>query len=264
MSIDDLKQTENSLKTHIGKAFLSERVVMRGKDLHNQLGDRQWMDVFLYAITGREFSKEQLRFLNFMWVASSYPDAGIWPNQVAALGGTARATASLSLVAGLAVSEAKIYGRRPERKILDFFYRAAEAEDNGCAIEDFIRQELAERKVIAGYGRPLARIDERIPHTLKLIEELDLHHGRYFKLAFKVYDYLNRERGLSINIAALNTAVIADMGMTTEEYQQFVTVGFITGMTPCYQDARSRPEGSFFPMRCENLVYNGQEHRNWP
>lgn len=263
MSIEDLNRLESLLETHIGKAFLSERVVMRGKDLHHELGDRQWMDVFLYAITGRQFTESQLRFLNFMWVASSYPDPGIWPNQVAALGGSARSTASLSLLAGLAVSEAKIYGRRPERKILDFFHRAACAEDVGISIEDFILQELSERRIVAGYGRPLARVDERIPHTLKLIEELGLEKGRYFQLAFKVYEYLKRERNLSINIAALNTAIIADMGMSTEEYQQFLTVVFITGIAPCYQDARARPEGSFFAMRCENLNYRGHEYRRW-
>ena len=263
MNIDDLQRAEVFLETRIGKAFLSERVVMRGKDLHNELGDRQWMDVFLFAITGRQLTENQLRFLNFMWVASSYADPGIWPNQAAALGGSARATASLSLIAGLAVSEAKIYGRRPERKILDFFLRVSSAEDAGTTVEAFIQQELKERKIIAGYGRPLARIDERIPHTLKLIEELGLEKGRYFQLAFKVYEYLKNERGLSINIAALNTAVIADMGISTEEYQQFLTVVFITGIAPCYQDAQARPEGSFFPMRCDNLDYDGHEYRRW-
>ena len=125
MSIDHLLQAEDRLVTDMGKAFLTERVVLRGKDLHHELGDRSWKEVFLYAITGREFSTEQVRFLNFMWVASSYPDPGIWPNQAAALGGTARTTASLAMIAGLSISEAKIYGRRPERKILDFFLRAS-------------------------------------------------------------------------------------------------------------------------------------------
>lgn len=263
MSIDHLLQAEDRLVTDMGKAFLTERVVLRGKDLHHELGDRSWKEVFLYAITGREFSTEQVRFLNFMWVASSYPDPGIWPNQAAALGGTARTTASLAMIAGLSISEAKIYGRRPERKILDFFLRAGAAEDAGTTIEEFIDKELTERKLIAGYGRPLARLDERIPHTLTLAEELGLNGGRYFKMALRVYQYLNDKRGLAMNIAALNTAIVADMGFTPEEYQIFLTVVFVTGIAPSYRDAKSKPEGSFFPMRCENLMYSGPGPRSW-
>ncbi len=263
MNIEDLKAVENVLEGALGKAFLSERVVMRGKDLHHELAQRDWLSVLVYAITGREFTDNQLRYMNFMWIATSYPDAGIWPNQAASLGGTVRTTPSLSLVAGVAISEARLYGRKPDRRVLDFFYRAADKLDAGALLEQVVEEEIAERKVVYGYGRPLVRLDERVAHTLKVIEELGLDQGRYFNIALDVYRYLKKSRGLSVNIAAIYASTMADMGFSTEEYQLFLTLIFSAGMIPCYLDAKRRPEGSFFPVSCENLVYSGVETRSW-
>ncbi len=263
MSVSNLIDLENGYSTDMGKAFLSERVVLRGRDLHREFGDRDWFSVFLFAITGREFSDEHLQFMNFMWVASSYPDPGIWPNQAAALGASARTTPSLALISGLAISEASIYGRKPERKALDFFYRAGRALDSGQSIANIVEDELKARKILFGYGRPLASTDERISHTMRKIKQLGLDAGKHFQLALAVADYLGDTRNLTMNVAAVNTAVIADIGLSPEEYQIWVTTGFITGMAPCYLDARRRQEGGFFPIRCTSLNYEGVPQRRW-
>lgn len=263
MSIEDLKAAESGLEGALGKAFLAERVVMRGKDLHHELGKQDWLSVLVYAITGREYTENQLRYMNFMWVATSYPDAGIWPNQAASLGGSARTTPSLSLVAGLAISEARLYGRKPDRRAMDFFYRAGAKLDDGASLEEVVEEEIRLRKVVFGYGRPLVRLDERVAHTLKVIEDLGLSEGRYFKLALDVHRYLKASRGLSLNIAAISSSTMADMGFSTEEYQLFLTLVFFAGMVPCYQDAKRRPEGAFFPVACNRVVYNGVPERRW-
>lgn len=263
-----MKQTplllsESIWNTKIGKAFLCERTVLRGKDLHHDLGDWDWFAVYLYGITGREFTEEQVTMLSYFWVASSYADPSIWPNHVAALGGTVRTTSSLSSMAGLAISEATIYGRRPERKALDFFYRALKDKKDNAALEDILEQEMQHKKTIYGYGRPLASLDERIPHTLAKAKSLGLDQGEHLKLAFEIYRYLKAKKGLSINISAINTAIVADIGLSPEEYQLFLTPCFITGIEPCYVDARDKTEGSFFPVRCSNIQYKGRARRSW-
>lgn len=263
MSIQYLLESEDLLTTDMGKAFLCERAVMRGKDIHNELGDMDWFRMNLFSITGREFSDEQIRLLNYFWVATSYPDPSIWPNHVAALAGSVRSTVSLAMMAGMAISEASIYGRRPERRALDFFYRAKGRVDCGEKLQDIVESELETHGVIYGYGRPLAKIDERIPHTLKLVSELGLDNGKHFKLALEIYELLKQTRGLSMNIAAVNTSLVADIGLTVEEYQQFLTPCFMTGMAPCYIDARDKPEGGFFPVRCESIEYRGTPKRKW-
>ncbi|WP_250654825.1 hypothetical protein [Alkalimarinus coralli] len=263
MTIEDLALSENKLVTSMGKAYLCDRVVMRGKDLHNELGQLDWFSLYFFSITGRMLKESELKLLNFFWVGTSYPDSSIWPNHISALAGSSRSTSSLSLMAGMAVSEASIYGRRPERKALDFFYRAGKAVDNGVSVEDFVDEQIKQKKTIYGYGRPLARIDERVPHTLKLVEELGLDKGKHLAIALKVYHYLNDTKGLSMNIAAIDAALGADLGLSPEEYQLFMSPCFIAGMVPCYQDTRDRAEGSFFPVRCEKIIYSGHPIRKW-
>ncbi|RZU38357.1 hypothetical protein EV700_2288 [Fluviicoccus keumensis] len=263
MSHQPLLDHEHVWNTRIGKAFLCERTVMRGKDLHHELGDWDWFKLYLYGITGRELADNQIRMLSYFWVATSYADPSIWPNHVAALGGSVRSTASLSCMAGLAISEASIYGRRPEKRALDFFYRTAAALDKGDTLAAVVEREIRERKTIYGYGRPLAKMDERIPHTLQKAKQLGLAEGRYLRLALDVYRYLKAEKGLSMNISAVNTAIVADIGLSPEEYQLFLTPCFITGIAPCYIDARDKPEGAFFPMRCESLSGETRPKRVW-
>ena len=263
MNHKHLLDTENRWVTTKGKAFLSDRVVMHGKNLHTELGDYEWLHLYLFSILGRDPGKNVAKMLSHYWVASSYPDAAIWPNHVTALAGTVRSTASLALMAGLSVSEASIYGRRPEVRALDFFYRAGQWCDGGGALTEFVEKEKSAGRILYGYGRPMANSDERIPHTLDKAKELGLDKGRHLKIAFEVYEHLKEKYDYSINVAAVHAGLAADMGFTCQEYQLLLTPGFVAGMAPCYQDARDRPEGSFFPVRCSSVVYDGPAKQDW-
>lgn len=258
-----LLPTEQQWKTSKGKAFLSERAVMHGKDVHTELGEHEWLRLYLFSVLGRDPGDNVSKMLNYYWVATSYPDPSIWPNHVTALAGTVRSTASLSLMAGLSVSEASIYGRRPEVRALDFFYRAGKWCDAEGKLIDFVDAEKAKGRTIYGYGRPLAKTDERIAPTLAKAEEYGFGSGRYLKMALDVYDHLHSTFGYSMNVAAIHAALAADMGLSCQEYQLFLTPCFVTGMVPCYQDTRDRPEGGFFPVRCASIVYKGQDKREW-
>tara|TARA_R110001583_G_scaffold191937_1_gene357857 strand:+ start:1840 stop:2643 length:804 start_codon:yes stop_codon:yes gene_type:complete len=263
MSHKRLLDTESRWVTRKGKAYLSDRVVMHGKDLHKELGNYDWIHLYLFSILGRDPGENVAKMLNYYWVSTSYPDASIWPNHVTALAGTARSTASLALVAGMSVSEASIYGRRPEVRALDFFYRARQWCDAGGALTDFVDKEKSAGRTIYGYGRPLAKSDERIFYTLEKAEEYGLSGGRHLRMALDVHEYLLEKYGYSMNVAAVHAGLAADMGLSCQEYQLFLTPCFVTGMAPCYQDARDNPEGSFFPIRCSNIVYEGTAKRDW-
>lgn len=263
MSHRRLLETESHWKTKRGKAYLTERVVMHGRDLHKQLGDYEWLHLYLFSVLGRDPGEDVYRLLNYFYVATSFPDASIWPNHVTALGGTARTTPSMALMAGMSISEASIFGRRPEVRALDFFYRAGRWCDEGGSLSEFVEQEKSKGRILYGYGRPLARNDERIPHALEKARELGFAEGRYLNMALDVYDYLNSKYGYSMNIGAIYSSLAADVGLSCQEYQLFMTPIFLAGMVPCYLDAYDKPEGAFFPMRCSSIVYNGPAKRDW-
>jgi citrate synthase len=263
MSHKKLLQSEDCLVTEVGKAYLRERVVMRGKDLHHDLGDLDWFAVHLYSITGRIFKEKELELLNYIWSSTSYPDPSIWPNNTAALAGSVRSTASLAMAAGLINSEATLFGGRPLKKTQDFFLRAKKAKNNGLSLEQIVEQEIKNNGVIFGYGRPLANVDERVPHTIKKVQELGFADGECVKMALEINDYLVETRKIAMNIVALDGAIGADFGFTPEEFHLYMNLCFYAGQPACYLDAVEKPEGSFFPVRCSSITFDGVRRRSW-
>jgi len=263
VSNEVLIQHEDKIITKMGKAFLSERVVYRGKDLHKDLKNISWLELFTYGITGKRFNQVEINMLNFIWVSTSYPDKSIWPNHITALAASSRSTPSLGLSIGMSVCEASIYGGRPFKIGIDFFLRAGESIKNGVELALFIDHELIKNKTIYGYGRPLASSDERIPHVVNFAKEQGLADGQHLKIALELAALMKEKKGLSMNVAAIYTALGADLGFSPEQFHLFMTPCFFAGMPPCYIEAKENPAGSFLPIRCDRIHYSGHKKRSW-
>jgi hypothetical protein len=259
-----LERCEDNWVTAMGAWFPEGRVVLRGKDVLNDLGHRPWMELFLYGITGRE-SPSLARLIEGIWAIScSYPEPRIWNNRVAALAGTTRSTGVLAVASAIAVTEATVYGLRPIKGAMDFFYRADRKLKEGRSLWEVLRQELRNHRVISGFGRPLVSEDERVRPLLKLAGTLGAAEGYYVQLAFQVHDALKNSRyKYQINVAALAAAILADQGLSTDELYHLATLAFVAGMFPCYIDTRDKPEGSFFPLRTTRINYRGAPMRVW-
>lgn len=261
-----LLEHEDNWTTAMGACFPgTDRVAYRDKDLLQDMARMPWMAVLLYGITGREFTAQELRLFEGIWtICTSYPDPRLWNNRVAALAGTARSTAATAIGAANAVSEATLYGRRPDIKSIDLLLRARQWLGEGHDLDRFIRQELAQRRVLPGYGRPITQRDERIQPMLGLAEELGLGGGEHVKLAFAIEEHLLKGRWrLHMNIAALLAGLMADLSFTPTEYYHFMVLSFSAGMLPCYVDALNQPAGTLFPLRCARINYCGQPSRQW-
>jgi len=257
---------EDHWVTSMGAWFPGERVVFRGKDLFHDLKDLRWMALLLYGITGRMFDENQVRLFEGMWVLStSYPDPRLWNNRIAALAGTARSTAALAIGAANAVSEASLYGRRPDIRAIDFLLRTQVQLSKGADLEELVTVELKKYRRIFGYGRPVTSKDERIDPMITLARELGFSEGSYVRLAFAVQGILLQGRWrLYMNIAALLAALAADQGLSRHEYYQFMVLSFSGGMFPCYIDALNKPQGTLFPLRCDRIKsVDGKPRRMW-
>lgn len=261
----DLSAHEDCWKTVMGMVFPGERVIVRGMDLFKDLRDIRWMDLFLYAVTGRRFSENQIRLFETIWaLGTSYPDPRIWNNRIVSLAGTARSTCSLGIGAAVAVSEARIYGRGVDVRAIDFFFRAKRRRDEGASLQEIVSDELAKFRGIPGYGRPMRNVDERIEPVCAVARELGLGDGVYLKLAFDVEAALLEGRfRIKMNAAALGAALAADMGLSTHEYYRYLIPSFLGGMLPCYAEAAERTEGVFLPISCDRVEYTGPAHRHW-
>lgn len=260
------RMAENAghLRTRVGACYPGSRAVFRGHDLHAELKDMDWIELYVFGITGRRFSPVQLRLLQAIWTYTSYPDARIWNNRIAALAGTARSTGTLGMAAALGVSEASIYGGGIIVRAVDFLLRTKISLDRGADLAECIRLELKEHRSIGGYGRPIASGDERIHPMLTLAASLDLDKGPYMRLAYAVDEVLLAGRWrMKMNYAALVAALGADLGFSAREFYMFVFPAFLAGMAPCFIEASERPPGLVFPVAQADIQYEGVQPRAW-
>lgn len=261
---DSLQAGVGRLKSRMGAFFPGERAVFRGHDLHADLKDMDWIELYLLGITGRRFSPAQIRLVHALWVNTSYPDARIWNNRVAALAGTARSTGNLGVAAALAVSEAHIYGRGNEIQAITFFIDTCRKLAAGSSLAACVAEEMARHRRIAGYGRPLVNADERIAPTMALARELGLHDGAHLRLAYQVEQFLlDSGRPLRMNYGCLVSALGADLGLTPREFYLLMFPSFLAGIPPCYLEASERPAGALLPLPCTHIAYEGKAKRAW-
>jgi citrate synthase len=262
--VSKLEQSEDRWVTRMGAWFPGERVVFRGKDLHVDLGNETWPDVHLFGITGYRFNDAELSLINAMWVMTSFPDPRLWNNRIAALAGTVRSTGTLGIAAAIAASEAALYGGQPLIRAFDFFRRAWRGVKDGGGLANFVVTELSQHRSIAGFGRPIVREDERIEHILAKARKLGLDNGPHTRLAFEVEEILLKKRyRLKLNYAGLSAALCADMEFNPRQFYFASMLGFLAGMPPCYLDGLEHPEGTFFPLRCDRVKYEGVPPRRW-
>lgn len=258
-----LREHMGRLRTHMGACFPGSHAVFRGHDLHVVLKDMDWVALYVFGITGRRFSVQQIQLLQAIWVYTSYPDARLWNNRVAALATSARSSSNLGMAAALAVSEATVYGGRAGVQAMGFLLRANQAIKNGADIEKEVLSEARKRRIY-GYGRPINSIDERIPWMMALVRRLGFDQGEHLRLAFEVERILlPRYPQLRMNYAALHAALIADMGLSVREYQLLRIPTFLAGMAPCSAEAAKKPEGVLFPTPCDEIAYEGVGKRPW-
>lgn len=259
-----LQENAGGLKSSMGAFFPGSHVIFRGHDLHTELKDMDWVELYVFGITGRRFSPAQLRLMHAIWTYTSYPDVRLWNNRVAALAGSARSTGTLGVAAALAVSEASIYGRGIDIRVIDFLIRTRKQLDEGGTLADCVSVELETHRSIAGYGRPLINGDERNQPMLDLARSLGQDQGPYLQLAFAIEDILLTGRWrMRMNYGGVVAALAADLGLSPKEYYLFMFPAFLAGMQPCFIEASERPEGTLYPMSCADILYEGRAQRSW-
>lgn len=263
--INILLSFEDNWATTMGGSTPGESVRLRGKDLLHGFRDNNWMQILLYGITGRMFEESQCKLFQSIWsISTSFPEPRVWNNRVSSLAATSRSTGTLGVAAGIAVSEASIYGQGPMVWVMSFLLRAKTKIAAGKNLDQVIDEELEKYNRIYGFGRPIAESDERIVPLMEIASKLGYADGEYVQLLLKIQDKLRGgPRNLEMNVAALDAALCADQGLDVREFYYFMSLCFSAGIIFCNLDANQKNEGAFFPIRCSRILYQGHEIRQW-
>lgn len=235
-----------------GIAYFGEQVVVHGKDLHHECLDLSFVHYFLFCATGRWFDEVRARVWERLWISTGYPDPRLWCNRIAGYLGSARVDPGLAMAAAMAASNSTTYGLRALRAayLVQADIPKAPAERDG-----WIVKQLATRRILAGYGRPVGGQDERIAAALKVLVDAGLHAGPALKRSFWLHHELGRRKGIHLNIAGAWGAIAIDFGLSIREYEAFMLLMLTPGHAGVYADQRSRRPFGFLPGYQTRCVY---------
>ena len=67
-----------------------------------------------------------------------------------------------------------------------------------------------------------------------------------------------------MNYAGYASARFLDMGFSSIEIYRFTVHSLYIGLLPCYSEAFDAESGTFLPIACEDILYEGREERPLP
>jgi len=266
MSWERYAEHRDRVTSRFGGWTIGGESTMHGYNIHQQLGvHATWMQTMLLSATGKLPSSSHADFIEKIFILTGYPDARLWCNRVAALAGDAKCTATSSYSAGISSAEATLYGRQADYKAALLLSEAKRLYDHGGdeALSHFIENQLKVKRAVYGFGRPLLKADERIAPLSKEAIKLGLTEGSHLAVAYKVEHQLKKYK-MIMNYGGYVMARLLDMNFSPTEIYRLLALAFFTGIVPCYIEAFEKEPGTFLPIACEDILYEGLEERDVP
>jgi len=201
---------------------------IRGKLLFRELvGQRSFFQVSAWAIAGLELPATDAELLEQLGINTQLMDARIWPlavtRRIAAQGGgLARA-----LVGGIASLCAPNLAVQPVAGFMRFLDRVEREVTAGRELRAVLGDVVERRERIAGLGRPVLGPDERVPQVEDLAARYGRAHGASLALARQIDEFFFEHKGLKINSAGLQGALMRDMGFSPAAASAFCVLYFI-------------------------------------
>jgi len=201
---------------------------IRGKLLFRELvGQRSFFQVSAWAIAGLELSATDAELLEQLGINTQLMDARIWPlavtRRIAAQGGgLARA-----LVGGIASLCTPNLAVQPVAGFMRFLDRVELEVAAGRALRTVLGEVVERRERIAGLGRPVLGPDERVPQVEELATRYGRAQGKSVARAHEIDEFFFEHKGLKINSAGLQGALMRDMGFSPAAACAFCILYFI-------------------------------------
>jgi hypothetical protein len=256
------------IRSSKGGWFAGKGVFNHGYDMMRDLvGQVSYMQVILLNATGRLPSREFANWTEAAFICLSWPDPRIWCNQIGALAGTVSTSALSATVAGILSTDSKSYGSKPISEGVKFIQAARKKQQQGYTVSEIIEMECSHpggKPMMMGYSRPLAKGDERLEAMERTAVALGFKIGEHLSLAYEIEEYLQKHYNESMNINGYVAAFVSDHNYTPEEAYRVGVCIAASGITACYCDTKDKPAGTFLPMQCDDIEYQGKEPRDVP
>lgn len=262
------EENRGKIRSRNGGWIMGRGVFCRGFDLLEELaGEVSYFQFIVLNATGRLPERSFAAWLEATYLCMSWPDPRIWCNQVGALAGTMRTTVMAATAAGIQTAISRVYGPKTLIEGTRFIMDAMARHKAGRTAQEIVAEECARqggKPYIMGFARPIAKGDERIVAMERVSEKLGIPVGEHLSLAYRMEKALMENHGEGLNLTGYMSAFFADQGFTPEEVGRICATLVASGVTACHADAAERPAGSFFPLRCEDIDYQGPPPRPVP
>ena len=262
---DELRGT---MRSRNGGWIMGQGVFCQGYNLLEELaGEVSYFQFLVLNATGRLPDKAFADWLEAAYTCMSWPDPRIWCNQVAALAGSMRTQVMAANAAGIQTAISRAYGPKTLIEGTLFIQNALARHRQGKSAREIVAEECAAqggKPYIMGFARPIAKGDERIVAMERISARLGLPVGEHLQLAYAMEKVLMAEYDEGMNLTGYMSAFLADQGFTPDEVGCICATLVASGLTACYADTAGRPPESFFPLRCDDIDYQGKPPRPVP
>lgn len=254
------------IRSRIGGWRVGDDVFIHGRRLFAELlGEVSYFQLLVLNITGRLPERRLAEWVEGTFMCLSWPDPRIWCNQIATYAGALRTSPATAASAGILASESRLYGPGTVLAATDFIVEAHRAVAAGATpvevIEAFRRRHRT--RALPGFGRPVARGDERVAAMKRLAQQLGFPVGSHLTLANAIERELIEECGEYMNLAGYIMAFLSDQGFTAAEIHALYSVCVEAGLLACYRDTLTAPPEGFMPLRVDDIHYVGPPPRAW-
>lgn len=251
-----------------GGWFAGKGVFNQGYDMMRDLvGQVSYMQLMLMNATGRMPDRKFAAWADAVYICLSWPDPRIWCNQIGALAGTASTSVVSATVAGILSTDSNAYGSKPIKEGVKFIQAARKKQLEGYSAGQIVEMECSQRggkPMFMGYARPLAKGDERIEALERTATDLGYTAGEHLSLAYEIENHLMEHFNEGMNVNGYIAAFLSDLGFTPEEAYRMSACIVASGVTACYCDTKDKAAGTFLPLHCDDIEYQGKEPRVVP
>lgn len=261
-------QRRNNVYSGAGGWILGKGAFSYGLNLlDGVIGKYSYMQIHVLNVTGKMPERKIADWIEAAFIFQSWPDSRIWCNQIGALGGEANCPDAAAIAAGIQAAYSEIYGGGTVLKGCEFLHSAYAKRLQGMPVKEIVEREVSRRRGrpnITGFARPLVKGDERVEILRAYARELGFPIGPYEKLAVEIEAYLSAQYGEHMNMNGVVAALGTDHGFSPEQLKSVSAAIVSSGIEACYVDNIDRPQGSFLPLRCDDIEYTGKPIRAVP